>query len=84
LDEDSKLGAYILYRWCRHCDDVIDTASTKDVAEVLAGLYQQTENALSGTLFQDDSSFSGLYQLSLKYNISKHYFLNYLKVSKWT
>ncbi len=54
---DVRAGAYMLYAWCRHCDDEIDgqdlgfntaTASKAATAECLARLREQTLAAVNG------------------------------------
>jgi phytoene synthase len=57
FDADTRASAYMLYAWCRHCDDAIDgqrlghdagTGRPHDPRAVLARLRVQTEAALDG------------------------------------
>ena len=57
FDDDTRASAYMLYAWCRHCDDEIDgqelgfkraDGSTVPQAERLAGLSEKTRAAIAG------------------------------------
>lgn len=57
FDQETRTSAYMLYAWCRHCDDEIDgqvlgfntpTAGLAATEERLAGLREQTLEALQG------------------------------------
>lgn len=57
FDSDTRESAYLLYAWCRHCDDVIDgqklgfrdgDAAAHDPIAELATLRRQTAEAIAG------------------------------------
>lgn len=57
FDPETRASAYLLYAWCRHCDDVIDgqelgfgnaNSATHDPVAALARLQQSTRDALAG------------------------------------
>ena len=54
FDPDTRAGAYLLYAWCRHCDDVIDDGVRRLPAEwhghelsFMTGPAQRLAKALS-------------------------------------
>lgn len=62
FDEETRASAYLLYAWCRHCDDVIDgqelgaagSATAGDAAaQELKKLYALTRSALDNVPMQD-------------------------------
>ncbi len=62
FDPETRAGAYLLYAWCRHCDDVIDgqdhgfsgtNRSAADMQAALDGLRHQTRDALAGKQMAD-------------------------------
>jgi phytoene synthase len=68
FDTETRENAYMLYAWCRHCDDVIDNQelgfdSKPQAAEttqaILAQLKQQTQQAIDDREC-DDAVFEGL------------------------
>ena len=57
FDPQTRANAYLLYAWCRHCDDVIDgqelghnlkSTSNHNPRAALDALRQQTADALNG------------------------------------
>jgi phytoene synthase len=57
FDRETRASAYLLYAWCRHCDDVIDgqelgfqpaVAAAHDPRQQLAELRRLTTDALGG------------------------------------
>ena len=57
FDRETRAGAYLLYAWCRHCDDVIDgqelghgreELTPEEQRRLLDDLYAQTRSALAG------------------------------------
>ncbi len=80
LDKKSRNGAYLLYRWCRYCDDIIDKAQSQNEAEsALEFLYQNTKIALfENTKLESTSPFYGLRQIANDYNIPHENFLKLL------
>jgi phytoene synthase len=57
FDADTRESAYLLYAWCRHCDDVIDgqslgfqrrDAAAHDPLAELSNLRRQTAEAIGG------------------------------------
>lgn len=62
FDEETRASAYLLYAWCRHCDDVIDgqelgairkAQHAHDAERELAKLYSLTRSALDNEPMQD-------------------------------
>lgn len=80
LDQSSKEGAYLLYHWCRYCDDRIDESSSPSEAESrLRELHWQTGRALSGDYTVENPAFAGLHQLVVNYRIPYRYFFELLE-----
>lgn len=78
FDRSTRASAYMLYAWCRHCDDEIDgqdfgyqTATTAaaqhTAAERLAKLRKETEEALAGRA--DQVVFQALARVMAKHEI---------------
>jgi len=76
LEPDMRDSAYMLYAWCRHCDDVIDGQELGFVAApgtvhsspaALARLRRQTEAALAGN--PDEAVFEALHRVVTKHAI---------------
>lgn len=74
---ETRAGAYLLYAWCRHCDDVIDGQELGHGREELApaeqrrrldGLYAQTRSALAGEP-QGDPVFAAFQAVAQRYAI---------------
>lgn len=87
LSLNIRYDTYILYAWCRYCDDQIDSQSFghKDEAALqrndnpedrLTDLRAQTQNALDGNA--QDPIFAGLAHVITKHNIPHHYPLDLL------
>jgi 15-cis-phytoene synthase len=81
FDPETRASAYLLYAWCRHCDDVIDgqqlgydqgNTPNHDPSQELIKLRKQTNDALTG-LSTDDPIFSALQKVVSKNNIPKIY-----------
>lgn len=62
FDPETRAGAYLLYAWCRRCDDAIDgqelghghePLTPEEQRRRLDGLYAQTRAALAGEPMQD-------------------------------
>jgi phytoene synthase len=77
FDRETRAGAYLLYAWCRHCDDVIDGQELGHGREELTPdeqrrrldrLYAQTRSALAGEP-QDDPVFAAFQAVALRYAI---------------
>ena len=77
--------AYMLYAWCRHCDDVIDgqelgfvaqTVDTSSVDDRLANLKAKTIAAVDGNA--DDPVFIALSRVVAKHNMDLRYPLDLL------
>lgn len=74
---DTRAGAYLLYAWCRHCDDVIDgqelghgreTLTLEERQQRLERLYARTRSALAGEL-QTDPVFAAFQAVAQRYRI---------------
>lgn len=81
FNPETRASAYLLYAWCRHCDDVIDgqqlgydqgNTPNHDPTKELIKLRKQTNDALTGIL-TDDPIFSALQKVISKNNIPKVY-----------
>ena len=81
FNPETRASAYLLYAWCRHCDDVIDgqqlgydqgNTPNHDPTKELIKLRKQTNDALTG-LITDDPIFSALQKVISKNNIPKTY-----------
>ncbi len=81
FNPETRASAYLLYAWCRHCDDVIDgqqlgydqgNTPNHDPTKELIKLRKQTNDALTGIL-TDDPIFSALQKVISKNNIPKAY-----------
>ena len=77
FDRETRAGAYLLYAWCRHCDDVIDgqelghgreELTPEEQRRRLDGLYAQTRSALAGEP-QPDPVFAAFQAVALRYAI---------------
>jgi phytoene synthase len=77
FDRETRAGAYLLYAWCRHCDDVIDgqelghgreDLTPEEQRRRLDGLYAQTRSALAGEP-QTDPVFAAFQAVALRYAI---------------
>jgi 15-cis-phytoene synthase len=76
FDDDTRASAYMLYAWCRHCDDVIDDqdlgfkradGSLVPQAERLAELTAKTQSAIAGTA--SEPVFQALARVVAKHDI---------------
>ncbi|MFM8859667.1 MAG: phytoene/squalene synthase family protein, partial [Methylocystis sp.] len=81
FNPETRASAYLLYAWCRHCDDVIDcqnlgynqgTTLNHDPAQELITLKKKTNDALTG-LNTDDPIFYALQKVVAKNNIPRIY-----------
>lgn len=80
FDPETRESAYMLYAWCRHCDDLVDdqilgharphmaqpTASARDVVD---RLEQQTRAALSGR--PSEPAFEALQHVARRHEIAE-------------
>jgi phytoene synthase len=87
FDQSTRESAYMLYAWCRHCDDVIDGQSlgfgandaTEDDADArLASLYRDTHRALAGEP-ADDPVFEAFQRVVERHRIPTRYPLELLE-----
>jgi phytoene synthase len=79
MDARTREAAWLLYAWCRHCDDAIDgetlgrpTGRPADPAAVLEALTAKTGAALRGDPV-DDPAFAGLQEVARAYAIPRRY-----------
>ncbi len=86
FDSDTRAYAYMLYAWCRHCDDAIDGqelgfAAPSGVqlspAERLAVLREKTERAIRGDW--DELVFGALHRVVSENDIPTFYILDHLE-----
>jgi phytoene synthase len=87
FDPDTRASAYMLYAWCRHCDDLTDgqelgwgaTELPADAAEAhIESLRDTTRRALAGEAV-DDPLFVGLAHVVAKHEIPHRYPLEHLE-----
>jgi 15-cis-phytoene synthase len=86
FEPETRAHAYMLYAWCRHCDDVIDgqelgfasgrTAFTTP-AERLAELTEKTRRAVRGDW--DELVFGALHRVVSECEIPERYLLEHLQ-----
>ncbi len=86
FDPETRAGAYLLYAWCRHCDDQTDdqrlgfAGSRLDEAEARARLDRleaATRRALAGEP-TDDPVFAGLQRVASRHRIPERDALDHL------
>lgn len=77
FDRRTRESAWLLYAWCRHCDDVIDgqalgqgaaEPSPEEKRARLAGLYAQTRAALAGEPAADPT-FAAFQRVALRHSL---------------
>jgi 15-cis-phytoene synthase len=82
FDTETRDAAFFLYGWCRYCDDQVDQggtgASTVDVEQRLARLFNATRSAFSDT-GQTQSVFIALQYIVRRYAIPAHYALELIE-----
>jgi len=87
FDPETRAGAYLLYAWCRHCDDQTDGqqlgwGATELPVEAarsrLVGLRDRTRRALAGEP-DDDPLFIGLHHVVRRHRIPHRYPLEHLE-----
>jgi phytoene synthase len=86
FDPDTRGYTYMLYAWCRHCDDVIDgqelgftaatTVSGATPAERLAGLREKTRQAVRGEW--DEMVFGALSRVVTDCGIPEQHLIDHL------
>jgi phytoene synthase len=83
----TREGAFLLYAWCRHCDDVTDeqvlgfrkdAPSAASAEERLAGLERETRRALAGDAV-GDAPFAALQEVARRHGIPDRHPLDHLK-----
>lgn len=81
FDRQTRASAYLLYAWCRHCDDVIDgqelgfaapAAAQPDPRLQLARLREMTAAALDGEPMQDPI-FAAFQRVAEKHSIPRQH-----------
>lgn len=85
---EMREDAWMLYAWCRHCDDVVDgqaagfaapgAASGETPQQRLDALFMQTRRALSGTPMPDPV-FTGFARVAARHRIPQRYPLELLQ-----
>jgi phytoene synthase len=87
FDPKTRDAAFLLYAWCRHCDDQIDGEhlgyksageDCGDRGDRLAHLYEKTRAALRGEASQDPV-FAALQRVVTSYEIPERYPLELLE-----
>ncbi len=86
FDSDTRGHAYMLYAWCRHCDDLIDGQElgfaspdtiTTTPEERLAELREKTRRAVQGEW--DEMVFGALHRVVSERGIPELYLLDHLE-----
>lgn len=86
LDPHTRAGGYLLYAWCRHCDDVIDgqvfghdmqVPPVEEQRRLLAGLRTTTEQALRGEPVEG-LVFRGIARVVHQYGVPEHHLFEFL------
>jgi phytoene synthase len=86
FDPQTRAGAYLLYAWCRHCDDRTDDQelgfdggrlAPSEARDRLAELEEQTRSALRGET-SADPVFAGLAAVVRRHEIPEHFPLEHL------
>lgn len=81
FDQERREGAYMLYAWCRHCDDVIDgqelgfakaRVEERTTQTALRHLVAETRRALSGAPMTDPV-FAAFQRVVQRYEIPTQY-----------
>jgi 15-cis-phytoene synthase len=87
FDRETRAAAFLLYAWCRHCDDQIDgehlgykdeAAAGDDRSARLARLYDETRSVLRGEAPRDPV-FAALQRVVKRYAIPDRYPLELLE-----
>lgn len=87
FDRETRAAAFLLYAWCRHCDDQIDgehlgykseAAACDDRGARLARLYEETRSVLRGDAPRDPV-FAALQRVVTRYAIPERYPLELLE-----
>lgn len=87
FDTETREKAFMLYAWCRYCDDQIDgqdlgfgmqSPEPEEQARILERLFEQTEAAMAGTPTDDPvfAAFQRVFQVS---NMDRRYPLELLE-----
>lgn len=84
FDRPTRERAWLLYAWCRHCDDVLDgqelggeMAAVADPAHALAAIRVGTSRALAGE-FVGEAPFDGLALVARECAIPRRYIDDHL------
>ncbi len=86
FDSETRSHAYMLYAWCRHCDDAIDgqelgfaagEPARGSAAERLAELRENTRRAVRGEW--DEMVFGALHRVVSERGVPERYLLDHLE-----
>ena len=86
FDAEVREDAWLLYAWCRRCDDEIDgqdhgfgheNLSPEEQQRRLARLYDQTRRALAGEAM-DDQTFAAFQRVALRHRLPERWPLDLL------
>ena len=82
FDQDTRDAAFLLYGWCRYCDDQVDQGADQrqdfDALGQLRGIKERTRLALTGEA-QADPVFIAFRYVVRRYAIPDHYPLELLE-----
>lgn len=80
FDRATRERAWLLYAWCRACDDLADgqdhggaMAATRDPHARLAAIRARTDAALAGMTAPDDPAFAGLAMVAAECAIPRRF-----------
>lgn len=79
FSKELRVGARMLYTWCRYCDDQVDIAAGPEAKrERVEAIMRATESALNGEP-QSDTVFRAFQLVAQKYGIPKLYALDLVR-----
>lgn len=80
FSERERQGAWLLYSWCRYCDDEIDrAASPTEALARLSALEELTHAACHGDMALEHPVFQGLRWVTREFQIPEKYPLDLLR-----
>ncbi len=78
FDQDRREAAWLLYAWCRYCDDQVDNSSPEDIQSVVQELKFKTLESLRGVEF-NEHPWPSFQKICTKYKIPNQYPLDLIE-----
>ncbi|MCX7979357.1 MAG: squalene/phytoene synthase family protein, partial [Bdellovibrionaceae bacterium] len=78
FNEEHRYGAWLLYSWCRFCDDAVDSVRGEEQRRALLKLEENTRACFLG-LGPTDHPWAGFQLLVRKYDVPQLYALDLLR-----